>query len=340
MCIRIRMFVAAGACTALQLLQPAGARAQACPGDDPAIEGQVYDASTRVVLVGARVTATFRREGERRDRTQHVETAERGAFRICDVPADAGVRLQARYMTGTSEPVELGTARGEPVQIGMMLPQSVLIGRVADAGSGAGLASAAVRLEGTPLETLTATDGRFRFARVPPGAYDLRVDHIGYQSVNDSVRVDVATTVDVAVRMSTDAVRLAPLHVTTRSFRLERVGFYERRERMPGSFITRDEIVTQRAHTAIDLLRSLPGIRITPRRGGGQMPVGRGNCGFRYIIDGAHIGPYFEIDDLRPDVIEGIEVYRGASEVPGEFMGPITNPRANCGLIVVWTRVR
>lgn len=38
--------------------------------------------------------------------------------------------------------------------------------------------------------------------------------------------------------------------------------------------------------------------------------------------------------NLRAEDIEGIEVYRGPSELPGEFMGP----DSRCGVIAIWTR--
>ena len=43
----------------------------------------------------------------------------------------------------------------------------------------------------------------------------------------------------------------------------------------------------------------------------------------------------FRIDDVvSPSSIEGIEVYRGLSTVPAEFL----NPDAECGVIAIWTR--
>ncbi|RMH14199.1 MAG: hypothetical protein D6701_11515, partial [Gemmatimonadetes bacterium] len=41
-----------------------------------------------------------------------------------------------------------------------------------------------------------------------------------------------------------------------------------------------------------------------------------------------------DLDLIRPEDIEAIEVYRGASEVPAEFGGS----DAGCGAIVIWTR--
>jgi hypothetical protein len=46
-------------------------------------------------------------------------------------------------------------------------------------------------------------------------------------------------------------------------------------------------------------------------------------------------GGAFAIDEvLLPPDVEGIEVYRGLSTVPAEFLSPL----ASCGVIVIWTR--
>ena len=45
--------------------------------------------------------------------------------------------------------------------------------------------------------------------------------------------------------------------------------------------------------------------------------------------------PDFRIDEvISPGSVEGIEVYRGLSTVPAEFL----NPDAECGVIAIWTR--
>ena len=43
----------------------------------------------------------------------------------------------------------------------------------------------------------------------------------------------------------------------------------------------------------------------------------------------------YRIDDMvLPSSVEGIEIYRGLSTVPPEFL----NPDAECGVIAIWTR--
>jgi hypothetical protein len=322
----------------LTLTLPAAAGEPCREGEPAAVHGTVFDETTRVPLVGASVTMTHRPEGERRDRTETTQTEGGGVFRFCGVASGQQVQLAASYGYGNATPRTVTVGAAPAIRLGLRAPLSVLTGRV-HAGEGV-LEAAAVRLTGTPLEVLSTTDGRFRFQQVPAGRYELTVTLLGYQTVMDSVSVELSSTVDVAVRMTAGAVPLEPITVSTRSFHLERVGFYQRQERLSGAFITRDVINRSQPRYASDLLRAVPGIRMDARRGYGSMPVGRGNCGFRYVVDGARIGPGFEIDDLLADWIEAIEIYRGPAEVPGEFTSGPGNPRANCGVIVVWTRVR
>jgi hypothetical protein len=56
------------------------------------------------------------------------------------------------------------------------------------------------------------------------------------------------------------------------------------------------------------------------------------SCYPQYIVDGRpdnFFGPNVAVRD-----IEGIEVYTGAADVPGEFAGT----DAGCGVVVIWTR--
>jgi hypothetical protein len=51
-------------------------------------------------------------------------------------------------------------------------------------------------------------------------------------------------------------------------------------------------------------------------------------------VDG-QAAPGLEIDDILATDIHAIELYKGASTTPGQF---VTNGSAQCGTVVVWTR--
>ena len=46
--------------------------------------------------------------------------------------------------------------------------------------------------------------------------------------------------------------------------------------------------------------------------------------------------PFFDLNTIAPDAIEGVEVYSGAAQVPAKFTSRFG---AGCGVIVLWTRV-
>jgi hypothetical protein len=305
--------------------------------------GVVLDEETRVPLRGAEVQVSWRSEGERRQRTLEMETDGGGQFRFCDAAADTHLLVKASFAgkSSRSEPVQIPAGRQASLELYIDAPHSEIVGRVVEYDTGRPVTAATVRLRGTPLTQITPPDGKFKFASVPPGAYEVDVQHVGYRTVNDSVVLEMGTNMDVTVRLAPNVIPLDPLVITVRSLTLERYGFYERQQRGLGSYITRDEIERRPPILASELLRSVAGIRLVRRSAGvGFAPVGRGNCGFRYVLNGARVGPGFEIDDIAPEWIEAIEVYRGPSTLPVEFT-PFTNDvRASCGVIVIWTRNR
>jgi TonB-linked SusC/RagA family outer membrane protein len=78
-----------------------------------------------------------------------------------------------------------------------------ITGRVTDKAGGAPLQGAQVRIEGTNFGAMTGADGRYTIARVAPGAYQLRVIRIGYQTALASATVkagDAATADFVLIK--------------------------------------------------------------------------------------------------------------------------------------------
>ena len=220
-------------------------------------------------------------------------------------------------------------------------------------------------LEGAQV-TVRATDGRF-LARVETeetGAFEFAVDRVS------AVRIDIRRLsyranampvlhfdgrrfFQVEARLAPDAILLAPLEVIAWSevdpspF-LE--GFRERLRGGLGLYITREQIEQRRPRLVTDLLRDIPGVSVVGT-GSGLRPavrIGRAAtaaCETQIYVDGfllnrrtgrsRTVAEDFRIDDaVTPLSVEGIEVYRGLSSVPAEFL----NPDAQCGVIAIWTR--
>ncbi len=258
-------------------------------------------------------------------------------------------------------------ARPAPAQI---LVHGVLL----DAASNAPIPSAVVALTGTGGqwrgEMVTDSVGAFAFQDVRPGTYRLRTSRVGYRESRGALRLTADSIVQLELKMAMARVQLEPVTVVARARRgvspvLQ--GFYARMEQGQGRFVTREEIQSRRPGRVTDMLRGIPNITSHgSRQGTGGGTITRGSSGDRCTvvvwIDGMMVsqpsamgtatggsafrsprgaggggGPREDqsIDDyVHPNDVEGIEVYRGESDTPAEFM----TRWVSCGTVVIWTR--
>jgi hypothetical protein len=186
------------------------------------------------------------------------------------------------------------------------------------------------------------SSGRFFLSGLPSGENLIFVRRLGYEPISFSVVVPADSTVWMAMHLRSVPTSL-PNVVTTAasSERLTAVGFAERQRNLKGVFLTRADIQRMGSLRVGDLLQGLP--RITVRRVGPRSSVifGGTGCVMRVLVDGAPImvsqsPPYrMLLDDVvSPAMIEGMEVYVGASDTPMQFAGIAQA----CGTIVIWTR--
>jgi hypothetical protein len=177
--------------------------------------------------------------------------------------------------------------------------------------------------------------GYFEITAIPPGLHAIDVDLLGYEKRSAPLRVLPAQTLEAEIRMSTKPIELPPLEVSIRSPRLEDAGFYQRRDEFgrQGRFITRDIIERRNPQVLSDLLYNQPGIRVD-YIGAGQRRVfvnRNQGCQPMFYIDGA-LGDNRDVDVVRPETIEGVEIYIGAN-LPIQYKS-----MTDCGVIAVWTR--
>jgi hypothetical protein len=250
--------------------------------------------------------------------------------------------------------------------------QALLYGVILDDSAVVPISSAEVRLldhrQRVAQRVITDSEGRFRFMVGRAGHYHLEAGRIGYRTAT-SPRFEVQPddSIGFELRLDTEAVLLAPLEITARSRRTSPVldGFLHRRERGFGHYITREDIERRNAFYLSDILTTVPGVRVSSTQRGGRgrnvsmaraLP-GEGDCPVQVFVDGFHMNPRvltmveesafepshatfrtdhgFVLDDvLSPASVVGIEVYRGVSTVPAEFI----TPDARCGTVVIWTR--
>ena len=171
----------------------------------------------------------------------------------------------------------------------------------------------------------------------------------------DSATAAQAVTRGVrTVRSAGDTAFVLPgVDVTTASRRpdLDRAGFYDRQRISTGRFYTRDQIEQRMALRTSHVLQGIPGLRFAATHGTGQaiwfrMYEKRGQdgrvipCGPRLFVDGllVHAGgvdnPLLIDEFINVNDIAGIEVYRGAVDVPPQYSGA----ESMCGVLVIWRR--
>lgn len=213
---------------------------------------------------------------------------------------------------------------------------ATITGRVLSAETGEPIGGAEVRLEGTRYGAVTADNGLFRLENLPRGEHLLSIEYMGAKSKQFRVDLGMRESINVAFDLEMKVIPVPEVEVTVN----EEIpvgklyDFHRRAESNPGYFITRDDIEERNTSRTTDILRQVPGLDIgPPRLGGATVTMSRRDgCRPDYYIDGAR-APHFDMDNLQPVDIAGIEVYRGNSEVPAEF-----KHRDRCGVIVVWTR--
>jgi len=204
----------------------------------------------------------------------------------------------------------------------------------------------------------TDSIGTFEFNVRNVSSVRIEVRRIGYKtSMMPLLHFDDRRFFQVEARLDPDAILLAPLEVIAWSPPVESTfleGFRERLKNGNGIFITREQIEARRPSLMADLLREVPGVTVTTSGTGnrGVVSIGRAQataqtsgCEAQIWVDGFLMNRRtglgrglvadFRIDDVvSPQVVEGIEIYRGLGTIPAEFL----NSDARCGVIAIWTR--
>ena len=220
--------------------------------------------------------------------------------------------------------------------------RGVLFGTVRDS-SGARLAAVQVVALKTGIQSVSDDSGTFKLTGLPTGPVAIEVRRLGYVPAMLTVSLGAGESRELRVVMAQSSDMLAPMVVKENSLRGKMSGFNSRRSRGIGSFVTREDIERRHPGKVSEMLRFLPGIHVT-QENSDMRPSSVGmnrslrttsqeNCAVRFYVDG-HAYPDGRLDDFRPAEVEGIEIYRSASEIPADFR----TRDSMCGVIVIWTR--
>lgn len=238
-------------------------------------------------------------------------------------------------------------------QPGPLSAQIRIDGQVIDNATLGSIVGVQVRVStarGRPLGTVfTDAQGVFSFTVTEDGGYIFDASRIGYEDTRTPILwTDGFHVFEVEIRLDPEAVLLAPIEVLARSGRYESPilgGFRERQRAGFGHYLTLEDIRRIKPARVSDLLAEVPGVRFQSSGAGLQRVVTmRRECPAEIFVDGMLLtrdigrgtaGPGFTVDDaVSSGSVLGIEVYRGLSTVPPEFL----TPRARCGVVVIWTR--
>lgn len=220
----------------------------------------------------------------------------------------------------------------------------IIRGKLLDDRTDAPIAAGAVtmRTQAFSVRTvLTDSAGRFRFHVPRPGYYLLEGSGLGYLKVKSPVVAILGNdTVDVELRLATDAVPLAPLTITARRSTRARLldDFEQRRKKGFGQFLGPEDIKRLSPFHVTDLLREMRGIIMHADRTQVDLTMRAmlgGRCVPHIVVDGVAVSENIPINEfLSASSIRAVEVYTLASDVPAEFASVI---RRGCGAVVLWT---
>lgn len=180
-----------------------------------------------------------------------------------------------------------------------------------------------------------ARSGRFRSGPIPVATYELRVEALGFPTLQQEIEFTGGGEIDLRIELVPEAVELEPLVVTARrQTRLERNGFYDRRRLGMGRTRTREEIEALNPFRFSDIFRTIPGVQVVPvGRGTGSALRMRGTCRPDLVVDGVTLSGVYSIDDIvSAHDVEAVEVHSIGS-APAEF-----SRSSSCGSVLVWTR--
>lgn len=217
-----------------------------------------------------------------------------------------------------------------------------VIGTVIDATSRAAVAGADIVHVGGGRSVVSDSLGHFVFAELPTGIVRFVVHSVGFPVLRVAVALTTDETMSKVIELdSSSATRTGAQSLPGMTLSAPRppmprfVDFERRRQTGRGQYLVREEIEKSGVSSLQDAMRGLRGVNNDCGGGNGcviRMARAPMRCSPEFIVDERVdniFGPHTPIRD-----IEGIEVYTGPSDVPGEFAGR----SAGCGVIVVWTR--
>ncbi|WP_412060259.1 carboxypeptidase regulatory-like domain-containing protein [Rubrivirga sp. IMCC45206] len=188
----------------------------------------------------------------------------------------------------------------------------------------------------------TDANGRVRFV-VDADSVAIGAAYLGYAPVDTTVAVTPGANTYVVLGLAPGGVRaLGDVVVTAETLnrrRLERIGFFDRKDSHTGAFLTRADLDARNVSQFSDIFRGMNGVRIDRGRGLSRLvSTRRRDCPMTVFIDGTEAAYLSDnVDSLPFGDVAAVEVYRGPSEVPMAYAH--TRFRNTCGAVLIWTQI-
>jgi hypothetical protein len=323
-----------------------------------AVIGRVSDPETLQPVGGAEVSIAWtefevsKQFGlHRTPRLLRDTTDAAGAYTICGLPTSLQASLQARRGTTVSGeiPIELGDRPVELKARTILLSSTdsaarsgnaAVSGRVVLEG-GSASAGSRVELVGSDAVVLTDEKGEFTMRNLPSGSRVLLARHLGYGAETAPVDLSSHKEQRVTITLPKYVAVMDPVLVTARRVAaLDKVGFNDRNKSGFGYYIGPDRIARLHATEVTDILRTVPGLRVSYGPNGETVSSSRalsGSC-VQYYLDDMQFTE-LEPGDINHFVTGGevvaVEVYQPPN-APPQF----TRGGGGCTTIVLWTRFK
>ncbi len=211
--------------------------------------------------------------------------------------------------------------------------------------SGRPLSHATILTADNSASATSSDSGQFLIKGLRPGSEKFVVRALGFAPATFSTQLRAGRTRRLRVILSPTTVRLSTITVldSISAPLLAQTGFFQRKQKAWGTFITPEDVRRRNPSYVSDMLRGVNGVEVVSR-GAGQTAILStrsmsisGRCAMNLFVDGTrqYLSGGMTIEDVvAGSEMAGMEVYASASEVPPEFIVS----GSDCGAIVIWTK--
>jgi hypothetical protein len=250
------------------------------------------------------------------------------------IPAAAPLAIAMLLTPGTTDRAPAQAAPDSTASVGRT---ASLVGEVQGAMTGDPAIGAIVYLRIADRGAVTDSAGEFRIDSISAGVDTLFIRYPGIPIQSTVMQFEPETLSRATFLLAQKIFQVAELQVEIARPTVDERAIARRMRTGQGVFVDRKTLLERATTLPSDALRGIPRIEVSVYGVGGQTVLfgyASSACRPAYLVDGSLMGGDFELDDVRIDDIELIELYRSPNEVPTQYKQD-TN---RCGLIAVRIR--